>query len=416
MIPARLTILRCALALAMALPGVQAMAARQISFWTMQLSPTHDDYVHGLIARFEAAHPGVKVKWVDVPWSEMERKTLTAIAARRAPDVVNLNPQFAAKLAEFGVLADPKRYLRADEIAAYLPSGWQANQLGGRQFGVPWYLTTNITLYNREVLAQAGVAPPRTQDELLAAARRIRSSTGGYAYFPALDGSTPLEVMAASSPLTTPDGCRAGFLNARGGAVFDYYRTLYRDGLVPKSVLTEGHREAVALFMSGQVAMISTGIQFLDHIRNANPGLYPKIGVGPQIGSGLSRPNIAAMNLVVPSASREPALAFRFAQFVTNAENQNALVARVPILPSTVASYQSPAFTKSSGDALLDAAKRASVAQVFAGTVLVPPMRHYSKLQTSYLRNLQAYMLGSKSRDAAFSEIDRSWAQALGCK
>jgi len=34
-----------------------------------------------LIATFEAENPGVKVNWVDVPWSAMETKILTAVSA-----------------------------------------------------------------------------------------------------------------------------------------------------------------------------------------------------------------------------------------------------------------------------------------------------------------------------------------------
>jgi len=50
-----------------------------------------------LDCHFEAENPDVKVNWVDVPWSAMESKILTA--AKTAPDVVNLNPNFASRLA-----------------------------------------------------------------------------------------------------------------------------------------------------------------------------------------------------------------------------------------------------------------------------------------------------------------------------
>jgi putative chitobiose transport system substrate-binding protein len=39
------------------------------------------------------------VRWVDIPWADMQSKILTAVAAGTAPDVVNLNPDFAAQLA-----------------------------------------------------------------------------------------------------------------------------------------------------------------------------------------------------------------------------------------------------------------------------------------------------------------------------
>ena len=249
----------CLLALCQA-----ALAAEQVRFWTMQLSPDNDAYVNGVIKSFEKAHPGIKIEWTDIPWAEMERKTLASLASGTAPDVANLNPQFASKLAEFGALADPERYLNAAQVAAFLPAAWRANRYNGKTFALPWYLNTSITLYNRDLLAHAGATVPTTLEQLVESARKVKQGTGSYAYFPALDGSSPLENMvAAGNALLRPDGCGAGFTGPGGARVFDIYRALYQDGLVPKNVVTEGHRKAVEMFLSGQVAMVSTGMQFL---------------------------------------------------------------------------------------------------------------------------------------------------------
>ena len=42
------------------------------------------------------------MRWTDLPWGAVERKLLAAVYARTAPDVVNLNPPFAANLASKG--------------------------------------------------------------------------------------------------------------------------------------------------------------------------------------------------------------------------------------------------------------------------------------------------------------------------
>ena len=72
---------------------------QEVEFWTMQLQPDFLDYFNQLIATYEAENPGTKVRWVDVPWADMQSKILTAVTAGTAPDVVNLNPDFAAQLA-----------------------------------------------------------------------------------------------------------------------------------------------------------------------------------------------------------------------------------------------------------------------------------------------------------------------------
>jgi putative chitobiose transport system substrate-binding protein len=394
-----------------------AAATETVQFWTMQLSPFHDAYVKGVIAGFEARHPGVTIQWTDVPWAEMERKTLAAVAAKSAPDVVNLNPQFAAKLAEFGALADPERYLDGAQIAAFLPAAWQANQLDGKVFALPWYLNTNVTLYNKDMLARAGTAVPGSLAQMVEAARKVKQRTGHYAYFPALDASSPLEVLVASgNHLLQPGSCGAGFADAGGARVFEAYRVLYQDGLVPKNVVTEGHRKAVEMFLSGQVAMVSTGMQFLGYIKNTNPAIYAQVDVAGQIGAANGPASIAAMNVAVLESSPRKASAFAFAQYLTNSDNQVALARRVPVLPSTLASYRDPFFTTPLDDALLDKARAISVRQVLSGAVLVPPLRKYSKLRVSYARNLQSVMLGKKTVPAALADVQREWGFVLGCK
>jgi putative chitobiose transport system substrate-binding protein len=389
-----------------------------IEFWTMQLAPFHNDYILGVIREFEAQNPGARVKWLDIPWAEAERKTLASMAASTAPDVVNLNPQFAAKLAEFEVLADPGRYLDRATLDSYVPAALAANQLGQTTFALPWYLTSNITLYNGEMLDRAGASVPERWSDVLPAARTIRNRTANYAFFPPLDGSAALEAIVSGTggALLTPDRCAPAFTNTRGEAIFDTYRALLQESLIPRNVLTEGHRSAVRQFLSGQVAMVSTGMQFLSQVRNAAPQVYAKTRVAPPIAGADAPPNIAVMNVAVPKSSRNPELAFRFTAFLTNSANQLAFAKRVPILPSTRATLDDAFFTAPTGDALLDAARTLSVAQIKRGTVHIPPIASYNKLRVNYLRNLQSAMLGRVSSRAALQDIDRVWRGVLACR
>jgi putative chitobiose transport system substrate-binding protein len=87
----------------------------------------------------------------------------------------------------------------------------------------------------------------------------------------------------------------------------------------------------------------------------------------------------------------------------------------VPVLPSTAASYSDALFTTPGADPLLARARALSVRQVFSGAVLVPPVPRYGKLQTSFVRNLQATMLGRQTADEAVARIDREWRAVIGC-
>ena len=62
----------------------------------------HEALIHGGIAN----HYKVKIKWIDVPFSEGEKRTLAAILSNNPPSLVNLNPDFSSILAQKGALEE----------------------------------------------------------------------------------------------------------------------------------------------------------------------------------------------------------------------------------------------------------------------------------------------------------------------
>jgi len=155
----------------------------------LDLAPKFNDYLNGVIARWEQQNPRYDVVWTDVPWGSVERKLLAAVFARTAPDVVNLNPLFAANLASKGGLQPLEPLLPQGAAETYLPLIWQAGQSAApdgqsQQFAIPWYLTARITLANSQLLSQAGYeAPPRSWAEVPAYAEAVKRRTGRYALF-----------------------------------------------------------------------------------------------------------------------------------------------------------------------------------------------------------------------------------------
>jgi len=137
----------------------------EITFWTLSLSPTFDDYINGVIDDFEAENPGVKINWQDIPFDQAEQRTLTAASAGTLADVINLNTDFLKKLAALGALVN------MDEAAAdvkddYFEGAWQAGVVGDAAYALPWYLSNAVLLYNKELLSKAGFdSPPQTEEE-----------------------------------------------------------------------------------------------------------------------------------------------------------------------------------------------------------------------------------------------------------
>ena len=156
-----------------------------LDLWTLQLAPKFNAYFADVLAGWRRLQPAAPVRWTDLPWGSVERKLLAAVFARTAPDVVNLNPPFAANLASKGGLTDLSPLLPQDAAQRYLPSVWAAcRDPDVGQIAVPWYLTVRLSLVNQQLLEQAGLAaPPQRWDQVPDFARKIRERTGRYGLF-----------------------------------------------------------------------------------------------------------------------------------------------------------------------------------------------------------------------------------------
>jgi putative chitobiose transport system substrate-binding protein len=381
----------------------------------MQLQPKFTNYFQDAIGKFEAANPGVKVRWVDVPWSAMQGKIQAAMGARQAPDVVNLNPDFANQLAAKGAWLDVDSKLTQGESKEYIPSIWQANSLNGKSFGFPWYITTNITIYNQELLKKAGIVkPPATYPELATAAKQIKEKTGKYAFFTTFvpeDTNDVLESLVQMGVQLIDDKGKAAFNTPTGKAAFQYWVDLYKQGLLPKEALTQGHQQGIQLYQAGETAMLSAGAPFIDTIATNAPQIAKVSAVAPQISGQTGKKGVAVMNLVIPRTTKKPDAAVKFALYITNAANQLAFAQASDTLPSNtqaVKEYQEK-LTAASDKSTLAQGKLISAKQLDRAEVLIPPTQDINILKKAIYENLQAAMLGRKTVEQAIEVAANTW-------
>jgi putative chitobiose transport system substrate-binding protein len=400
-------------------PTPSSSKSPELEFWTMQLQPKFIDYFNKLIATFEAENPGVKVRWVDIPWAAMENKILTSVSAKTAPDVVNLNPGFATQLASRNAWLELDSRVPSSVRKQYLPNIWKDSTLNNKSFGIPWYLTTRVTIYNKDLLQKAGVSkPPVTYAELAQVAKQIKEKTGKYAFFitvvPEDSGEVLESFVQMGVELVDAQG-KAAFNTPKGKAAFQYWVDFYKQGLMPKEALTQGHRRAIELYQAGETALLSSGAEFMDTIAKNAPSIAKVSAAAPQITGETAKKNVAVMNLVIPRDTDKPDAALKFALFVANSENQLAFAKAANVLPSTIEALQE--YRRSlSGDGKaspVEQARDISASQMQEAEVLIPTMKNLDKLQKVIYENLQAAMLGEKTVDQAVADAAKTWNSSL---
>ena len=396
---------------------------QELEFWTMQLQPQFTQYFNELNENFETISPEVKVRWVDVPWNAMESKILTAVSAKTAPDVVNLNPNFAAQLASRNAWLNLADKIPPQTREEYLPKVWQANSIEVCQpnqcnlitFGIPWYLTTPVTIYNQTLLNQAGIAqPPATYEELARVAEKVAQKTDKYAFFVTFvpgDSNEVLESLVQMGVKLVDENGKAAFNTPEGVEAFRYWVDLYTEGLLPPEVLTQGHRHAIELYQAGEIALLSTGAEFLKSIANNAPTIYQQSLAAPQITGKTGKKNVAVMNLVIPRDTDKVNEAVEYALFVTNRKNQLAFAKAANVLPShlgAVEQYIQELEVKENVTPL-EQARKVSAIQLQDAEVLVPVIRDINKLQKTIYENLQAAMLQEKTVEQAVNDAAKQW-------
>ena len=401
----------------------KADKSAQIEFWTMQLKPNFTKYFMDLNTTFEAQNEPTKLRWVDVPWSAMENKILTSISARTAPDLVNLNPKFASQLATRNVWLSLNEVVTPEIQQTYLPKIWQAstievcqkNNCQDQTFGIPWYLTTNITIYNQKLLSTAGIKQtPKTYQELALVAQQIKARTGKYAMFVSFvpgDSEDILESFVKMGVNLIDESGQAAFDTPEGKAVFQYWVDLYQRKLLPPEVLTQGHRYGIEQYQAGEVALLNSGAEFIETITNNAPSIAKVSQIAPQITGKTGKKNVAVMNLVIPKDSEKSDQALKYALHLTNTKNQLAFAQASNTLPSTVVGVEEyiDEIEQKKQLTLSEKAKQVSASQLNDAEILIPVQKDIQVLQQAIYENLQAAMLKEKTVEKAIQDAASQW-------
>ena len=326
----------------------------ELEFWTLQLND-FTPYVEQKIAIYEKKHPNIKIKWIDIPFSEGEKRTLSAVMSDNVPDVVNLNPSFASTLESKKVLTT----IDSNFEDIYVPSALNLCRQGKGYYAIPWYVTSSVTIYNKEILKQAGYkSPPDNYQNILSFSQKIKQKTGKYAFMPNLaeDGKM-LKILAKEGV-----DLNEFFDSSKTVENYDIFKELYRKNLIPKGSISQTHRDSLEKYMSGEIAFLEAGANFLKTIEQNAPEVYKKTDVAPQMNLQSGIIDISLMNLVVPLKSKYPQEAIDFALFITNDTNQLEFCKIAPVLPSTKKALGDDFFAKE--NTLIDKGRKISANQL----------------------------------------------------
>ncbi len=298
-----------------------------------------------LVARFERENPGIKVQAEAIPWgggNDYSTRLFASIVAGNAPDCAQVKLNNHARLLEMDALAPIDDYVKGWAGRADIAdSVWTLNRAAnGKQYYLPLHYVV-LYLYHRvDLLEAAGVKPPKTFDEFLAAAKATtKDNVFGFGMRGGGGGQDNWGAFVLGGGASFAKG---GMVTPAALAANRWYVALAREHKVtPPSVAADGFRQIVDGFKAGRSAMI------IHHIGSSNEmaaALGDKVSAAPvpTMPGQKGWTQFGDESNAVMASSRNKDAAFRWISFLSTGENNAAharLSGQLPIVTSAGATW-----------------------------------------------------------------------------
>lgn len=379
----------------------QATAKKEVTFWTLQMSD-FAPYMNGVISSFEKQNPEIKIKWVDVPFSEGEKRTLAAILSSTPPDLINLNPDFSAILAQKGALEK----INEDDVEQFNTEIINSLKYNDELYAIPWYATSAITIYNKSLYRKAGFSrPPRTYEKLALISPEIKAQTGAYAFMPTItENDTMLKILNKYGINSWQN-----INSPKAVEIFNFYKELYNKGLIPKETITQTQREALEKYMSGQIVFFQSGANFLNMIKENSPSTYKNTDVARQIVGDMRQYDFSLMNLVIPQKAARKEDALKFALYLTNEENQLALAKLTNVIATNRHALQDDFYNHYDESDLMAKARVVSAKQLIRIRPVLKQSKGQKEINLLINTAVQEILLNQTDTQKALDEVAAKW-------
>ncbi|MBN9257786.1 MULTISPECIES: sugar ABC transporter substrate-binding protein [unclassified Mesorhizobium] len=263
--------------LALAAPADAGEVRVTVAEYSAKTGPYFDE----VKKEFEAANPGITVKFEVVPWDVLLQKLTTDITAGTNADLSIIGTRWLIDFVQQDVAEPLDSYITPDFKGRFIDTFLSPSIMNGKTYGLPIAASARAMYYNKELFEKAGIAkPPATWTELQEDARKIKAQgafgfglqgkeieTDVYYYYAMWSQGTEILNKDGTSGLGTPGALEAAKL----------YKSMIDEGLTQPGVTSNNREDVQNLFKQGKVGMMITAPFLSNQIKEEVPNL--KYGV-----------------------------------------------------------------------------------------------------------------------------------------
>ncbi|AJP05891.1 hypothetical protein TU94_26100 [Streptomyces cyaneogriseus subsp. noncyanogenus] len=306
-----------------------------------------------LVREWNAAHPEVRVEYVQGSWDSVHDQLLTAFEGGEAPDIVHDASDDLADFAYGGYLADLTGLL-PERLTSDIPRrSWETVTFGDGVYGVPFLQEPRVLIANAAWLKKSGVRIPTpgrpwSWAEFRQVTERL-SGDGKYGV------AWPLkEPVSATLNLSLTAGGRLFHRGPDGKVTVRFEagdevvpRTVHdqvgTDRSAPASTLGSGGSDTLPGFFAGRYAMVPLGFSYRQQIAQQAPeGFEWQVLPAPAGRAGLTQ-GVSPQTLSIAEDSPHKEEAAAFLDFLLRPRNMVRLALGDWMLPTGTQALKDPA-------------------------------------------------------------------------
>ena len=367
--------------------------------------------LRGLMDKFEAANPKIKVKLLSGPFASTKEQTIAGAAAGTMADVVGLDGAWVSDFVKQGAITDLSTLMKD---AKYDQSQLAAQiKVDGSTYMIPVVNFVYPLFTNDGLLAKAGVsAPPTNRTEFLDAAKKVSALGGdvkGWALPLSLETPNGVQndVMSwnwASGGSMLKDG-KPDLTNPDVKATVDYVKSLWDAKVVAPGGLTMKEQDKVEEFTNGRVGMMIDSLAHVTLIRESNPNLKFSISAIPAKDGYTGKRGIpyASWGIGIADNSDHKAEAWKLVDFLMNETNNAELSTIANAFPGNKTAVPGFVSKDASLKAAFDIYKAGYPANEFTGLPVA------DELMRTFDEQLQKTLSGGQSVDAMLKTTQATW-------
>jgi multiple sugar transport system substrate-binding protein len=287
---------------------------------------------------FTEENPDATVEVTPVPWEGAHDKIATAIAAGETPDVSLIGTTWMGEFGETGGLdPTPEDLFDPDEFFA---GPWESTIVNGTSYGVPWYVETRTLFYRTDLAEQALLEPPTSWDELKSFVQGLQQNGAEYGIYlqPGQGGAWQTFLpFAWQNGAELTDGNEYTIDSPEMVEALDFYTSFFDEGLSQNTTLDPGALEQG--FVDGTIGSFISGPWHIGLINDAGgEGMFDVVTL-PGKDEGIGTSFVGGGNLAVFAESDNRDSAWKFVQFLTQAETQQLWYETINDLPSVQSAW-----------------------------------------------------------------------------